>query len=402
MLPIKRGLYGLFGRVAKLSHQHEVGTYPLSPVLGLRVLSLGTTSIFFKRNVSKIGGEHHQFTSLVLGSSRSFAVSSQLSVLDTPEEAESVSSLLSVLETPEEAEWHKKMAFLVSLGLTKDQAHRVLKQCPLLLPMSVEDELEPKVVFLKTLGVTDLAKVIVFSPNLLICKIEMNLMPKVAFFESLGIQRQSIGKIIERYPTVLTYSVDGNMMSKTKFLESIGLERENIARVIMRSPYIFALSIEENMRPKVELLESIGVDKRFMSKLITRCPKIFCLSNEDNVLPKIKYLESVGVQKGSMGKIVATCPSILNLSTSHIQKKLDFLQANDYCVKKVVNEFPVYLTYSLEHRIKPRHELIACLKELGLLKKDYSLSHILQISQRQFFRDFVQSHPQGASIYTGS
>ncbi|KAL2634925.1 hypothetical protein R1flu_006404 [Riccia fluitans] len=247
---------------------------------------------------------------------------------------------LYALETTEENDWQKKVEFLVSCSFTKEQAVQVLKQCSVLLSLSLEEELQPKVVFLRSLGVRDLPKVILFSPNLLLGRLEMNLMPKVAFFESFGIQRQSIGKIIERFPTVLTYSIEGNMMSKTKFLESIGLERESIAKVIMRSPYIFALSIEENMRPKVNLLETIGVDKKYLSKLITRCPKIFCLSNEDNVLPKIKYLESIGVEKESMGKIVATCPSILNLSTSHIQQKLDFLQTNNYSVKKVVNEFP--------------------------------------------------------------
>ncbi|KAL3692880.1 hypothetical protein R1sor_006531 [Riccia sorocarpa] len=300
------------------------------------------------------------------------------------------STQLCALETPEEHDWHKKVEFLVSYNFSKEQAFHVLRQCPLLLSLSLEEELQPKVAFLRSLGVRDLPKVILFSPNLLLGRLEMNLMPKVAFFESFGIQRQSIGKIIERFPTVLTYSIEGNMMSKTKFLQSIGLERESIAKVIMRSPYIFALSIEENMRPKVNLLESIGVDRKYLSKLITRCPKIFCLSNEDNVLPKIKYLESIGVEKECMGKIVATCPSILNLSISHIQQKLDFLQANNYCVKKVVNEFPGYLTYSLEQRIKPRHQLIAWLKHTGLLTREYSLCHILQISEKKFVHNFVQ------------
>ncbi|BFI30727.1 mTERF domain-containing protein, mitochondrial [Marchantia polymorpha subsp. ruderalis] len=377
---IKRAVHSSLGRLAVLSQRQGIAGHSSLPAISCRYASCAALP---SRNVILLRAQPLKLDYGVAFVSVRFLGSTQL----------------CSLETPEENDWQKKVDFLVSCSFTKEQAMQVLKQCPLLLSLSLEEELQPKIAFLRTLGVRDLPKVILFSPNLLLGRLELNLMPKVAFFESYGIQRQSIGKIIERFPTVLTYSIEGNMMSKTKFLESIGLERESIAKVIMRSPYIFALSIEENMRPKVKLLESIGVDKKFLSKLITRCPKIFCLSNEDNVLPKIKYLESIGVEKECMGKIVATCPSILNLSTSHIQQKLDFLQANNYCVKKVVNEFPGYLTYSLEHRIKPRHQLIAWLKNMGLLTREYSLCHILQISEKKFVQNFVQGHPQAAKFF---
>ena len=171
--------------------------------------------------------------------------------------------------------------------------------------------------YLQSLGVTDIAKVVTTLPQIFSYSIEDTLQPHVDYLKELGVT--DIGKVVTRLPAIFSYSIENTLQPHVDYLEKLGVT--DIAKVVTRHPQIFSYSIENTLQPHVEYLKELGVTD--IAKVVTKLPLILALSFENNLKPTVDYLTN-------------ECYATI----SDIEKR------------------PALVSYSLDKRIKPRHEFL--------------------------------------------
>jgi len=126
-------------------------------------------------------------------------------------------------------------------------------------------------------------------------------------------------------------------------------------------------------------LTDLGV--KDIRKVVRRFPQVLALDIENKMKPRVEYLKSIGVKEEDISKVVAILPQVLG---SDVEKNLKptykFLQSNfNVCVEDIIKS-PNLLSYSLEKRIKLRHEFLK-LKEM---ENRYKASSALNLSDENF------------------
>uniref|UniRef100_A0A7N1A247 Uncharacterized protein n=1 Tax=Kalanchoe fedtschenkoi TaxID=63787 RepID=A0A7N1A247_KALFE len=108
---------------------------------------------------------------------------------------------------------------------------------------------------------------------------------------------------------------------------------------------------------------------------------------------RFDLLICMGADHSSLCKALSHAPRILNQNVESIQKKVDFL-FNDLglCFLNLY-QFPAFLCFSLENRIKPRIRFQVWLEQKGACRKKYCLSSIIAASERTFITRISLNHP---------
>ncbi|KAJ7570296.1 hypothetical protein O6H91_01G113800 [Diphasiastrum complanatum] len=330
-----------------------------------------------------------------------------------------------------------KIQFLERLGFQRKEIGKLILRDPHIFHNCTENSLHPKIEYFESLGIDrgSLRKVITSFPALTGCSLELNLKPKIQFFESIGLKRESIANMVMKSPSVLALSVEQNLKPRIEFLEGVGVTKENISKTIAKFPAILYLSVEQNLKPKVEYLKRVGYDDKSIAKLICVRPSILGRSVDGNLSEKVRFLvqlgfdmgtaplaralgylfsmslealesrvhelEGIGLTKEEVRKIVRRAPGVLYLSKKQLIAKVHYLtMIMNYSVKELV-KYPVFLDYSLDQRIKPRHRVLVWLKERGFLTKHYSFLNLNMLSNSMFVEKFVSKFPGGEKIYYG-
>jgi len=171
------------------------------------------------------------------------------------------------------------------------------------------------------------------------------------YLQSLGVT--NIGKVVTKHPQIFSYSIEDNLQPHVDYLEKLGVT--DIAKVITRLPHILYYSIEDTLKPTVDYLEKLGVTD--IGKVVTKLPSILAYSIEDNLQPHIEYLKELGVT--DIGKIVTRNPSILHLSIEdNLKPTVEYLTNQCYATISDIEKMPALVSYSLDKRIKPRHAFL--------------------------------------------
>jgi hypothetical protein len=373
-------------------------------------------------------------------------------------------SFLSTTAEHQAATLKPKIEFLKAWGVREDQLEKIV---PMIQGYGIEN-MAKKVSYLESKGVDkrSIAKLLISSPSFLSHSIEGHLQPKVDFLKDIGVKEKSVGNVL---PHTLARGLQG-MLQKITFLENHGVEKEKIGDVIALFPQIFSYSLENNLKKKVEFLVAEGVDGKRLARLLTTHPEVLGKSVEGglaktlkvlrgrnvkaSVLPQtlastatvspvrleaeLNRLEEVGFRPAEIGEVInrnpevlfkkaetmssrraflvktLECsaeeadamllkyPGILNQSESSMQKKVEFLVNTMGCSLQEILRFPKVLTASLESKIKPRQRVLKSLKAMNLLKKESNFLPIVQkMSQKDFIQKFVEASPEAAAAYKG-
>ncbi|KAJ1493710.1 mTERF-domain-containing protein [Baffinella frigidus] len=244
-------------------------------------------------------------------------------------------------------------AFLVSLGLTEDKVGKVVASNPQMLGLSVEGNLNPTVDFLVVEG---------------------------------GVPRRSVGQLVAQFPNVVSYSVKHKLRPMLAFLrDELGVPAEGLGALLQKYPQILSLSIDNNLRPTVLFLrEAVGVDFEGMARMVQQHPQMLGLSIEANLQPKMRYLtERLGIAPARLLPIITALPTLLSLSIEkNLEPKVRFLVDEAGYSKDDIAKSPNLLAYSLEKRMRPRHE---ALSRMGVRM---ALGSMLSYSEEAFQRKF--------------
>eukprot|EP00978_Attheya_sp_CCMP212_P002580 scaffold5259_cov58-Attheya_sp.AAC.2 len=159
---------------------------------------------------------------------------------------------------------------------------KIIAANPLLLNLSVEDNLEPRLEFLRnrcSLTERDLATLIKMSPGILGLSVAQNLQPTIELLSLLSSRhvlasspetsnqedRMFLRKCIMGHPQILGLSIE-NLMRKIAYFDAIDVASQchpsggtvSLAvRMALASPAVFSLSLEKNLIPTVRALAKL-------------------------------------------------------------------------------------------------------------------------------------------------
>ena len=245
--------------------------------------------------------------------------------------------------------------FLLELGVKQQDVAKILARFPPIVGYSIENKMIPIMQFLNGIGISgsQFGRILTRSPSIIGCSIEEKLKPTVEYLNKvLGIPLQEFSAIVSRHPQILGLSVRDNLQRTVMYYESMGLTKEDIALLVRKQPAVLSYSVENNLKLKVKFLNGCGFTDEQLAIMIKRCPGVLSASITTNLIRKIEYLQMV--MEGELEELV---------------------------------EFPHYVTYSLNQRIKPRFTL---LQEQGLRPK---LSAWLPPNDEVFAKRFLSGKP---------
>eukprot|EP00262_Sarcandra_glabra_P020383 TRINITY_DN8087_c4_g1_i1.p1 TRINITY_DN8087_c4_g1~~TRINITY_DN8087_c4_g1_i1.p1 ORF type:complete len:506 (+),score=18.90 TRINITY_DN8087_c4_g1_i1:36-1520(+) len=320
-----------------------------------------------------------------------------------------------------------KISLLTRYDLSKPDISDILNRINLrlFLEKSLED-LDSVLFFLQTLENPKKPSVnhppyclIVRHPSLLLLDLETDLRPTVAFFRRFLSDPGALHKLLWRFPIKRWFTVD-NLQFHVDFLATVGFSGSDIRAILWSYPQIFTLHIDRKIKPKLEFLRKCGLEDDQIVKILTAQPSFLGLSFDGNVYKKAEYLTALGFRPYSLsfarvlstvtriaygeltkmvgmlmgyglsgGDICRMCekqPHVLKYTCRCLEPKVEYLVRVMDCDVGVLVDFPTCLGYSLENRIRPRHEAMTWLVAKGLAKEDYSINRMLSLSNREFAR----------------
>lgn len=203
------------------------------------------------------------------------------------------------------------------IGLSSSEVCRALQRCPELLAVNSDMSLRPAVRFLTDgVGVdkVNLKKIVSRCPRLLVQPLVSVVQPALDFLSSLGIEE--LAKVIVNNPSLIAIDPMVKLQPKLAYLESQGLTLDEARSVLSRCPSIFNCSIENNLAPKVMFLT--GPMRKSVKELVT-FPQFFSFSLEGRIEPRFQSTSSRGLSLG--------LSSLLTLSDEAFLAKCDKIES---------------------------------------------------------------------------
>lgn len=271
-------------------------------------------------------------------------------------------------------------------------------------------DIEEMILFLQRFGWPD---IIVRRPNLFNLDLHSQLIPRAQFFIDLaGGNEESSAILIGKLPAILAYTVE-HLQSHRDFWRSVGLTDGQVFKIALVYPNIFSVGIESKLSSRIEFLRQCGFDAEDIFKFLLKAPLFASLSFEDNIAKKLAFLVKLGyvyrsremalavgavtrTSTENMQKVIElffsyglSCEDVLVMSRKHpqvlqyncesLEKKMEFLINDmDREVGELLN-FPAFLGYKLDDRIKYRYEI-----NMANRGKGSSINKLLSVSDERF------------------
>ncbi|KAJ4842840.1 hypothetical protein Tsubulata_034333 [Turnera subulata] len=191
---------------------------------------------------------------------------------------------------------------------------------------------------------------------------------------SMGLPRRSIGRILDMHPSLLTAHPDLHLYPVLDFLlNEVPLPFPHISPSIVRCPRLLVSPISSQLRPALAFLRSLGFALDSHSSLL------LVYDVERSLLRKIRFLQGLGFSEEEVRTMVVRSPATLTYSVEgNLGPKADYFLAQMKGDLEELNRFPQYFSFSLEQKIKPRHQMLA---QYGLR---LPLSKMLKVSDAEF------------------
>ncbi|XP_058757157.1 transcription termination factor MTERF8, chloroplastic-like [Vicia villosa] len=325
-----------------------------------------------------------------------------------------VKRLLSANEPKELSDFLQKVQLLIDSGIGVDKIAHVLNRVSLskaICHRSME-EIERVISFLKPFGGVDL---IVKRPSTLNYDLDSQLKPRIRVLTELsGGDEDSVGKVLNKYPKILNFRAE-RLEEHIEFLRSFAeLDDQQIFKIVLVYPAIFSNSRERKLRPRIQFLKDCGLDSSAdIFKFFIKAPVFLGLSFRHNLAYKLVFLVKIGyeyrtkelamaiaastrISCANMQKMVSVYlnyglssedifamskkhPPTLQCNHASLEKKIKYLtEEMDRDIQELL-DFPAFLGYKLDDRIKYRYEI----------KKDscegqMSVKKLLTVSNKNF------------------
>ncbi|KAG9147717.1 hypothetical protein Leryth_014874 [Lithospermum erythrorhizon] len=292
----------------------------------------------------------------------------------------------------------------------------------------------------------EVGELLVKNRNVFVDYAEDDLVRKIEFFCRLGVDKEQVGLLLLSKPDILKFDLDDRVITVLSLLKHFNLSTEKLKHVEQNYPYVLgknrmvnvshiirAMDLSEWFFNKVKCgdhtllatytssnqCESTDDDYRnYLQKILTDRYRVHTTSKLDflhsigfgenkftvKVLRKLSgtssklyerfnFLLSVGIKFSKLCKMIHLSPKILNQNTCLLEKKVKFLCEGMASSLEYLDEFPAYLNYDLENRIKPRFKFHVWVKAQGWCRKEYTVASLIATSEKQFIARISDFHP---------
>ena len=307
----------------------------------------------------------------------------------------------------------QKVQLLVDRGMPDDKIVRVLNKVNLSKAICHRsmDEIERILDFLEPFdGIHLIAK----NPVILNCDLHNQLIPRIRVLTVLsGGDEDSVAKVLNRFPLILNYSAE-HLEEHIKFLRCFAdLDDQQIFRIVLLFPAIFTSSRERKLRPRIQFLKECDLDSDEIFKFLSKAAIFLSISFRANLAYKLGFLVKIGYKYRTKELAVAiaasmriSCenmhkmvnlfldygfslediyamskkhPQILSYNHAILRKKMEYLVEEMNRDIEELLDFPAYLGYNLEDRIKHRYEI-----KKDLIGEQLSINRLLAVSNENF------------------
>lgn len=253
-------------------------------------------------------------------------------------------------------------------------------------------QLEEKILLLESVDV-DTAKVFSLCPSIVNISVD-RFKSVIHHLESYGLRRNDLGRILSMTPQILELSVKNHLQPAVRFLlKEVGLRRADLRKVIIRCPRLLVASVDNQLRPTMRYLEGLGFPS--MASLVSNNATLLTFGVQSKLLPKLEFLQTLGMSHDEAVTMVVRFPAIFNYGVGqNLQPKYDYLVRVMGRDVGTLKAFPQYFGYSLDYRIRRRHEF-SLQRNIRM-----SLRNLLQPSDEEFYARFRDRQP--AVSATGS
>ncbi|CAL9124107.1 unnamed protein product [Musa acuminata var. zebrina] len=255
-------------------------------------------------------------------------------------------------------------------------------------------------------------------PKLLRANVETTLKPRMRSLQDMGFSDTEIVQLVSKCPTILFHNIQPNL----NFLKSLLGCNERLLKACSRNRFLLTSSLARKIEPNISLLRECGISDECIAGMVVSNPG-FVVRKNKFIREVIDYVEELGVPRDcgmfrhalhsvmnmSRSKCDATfatfksfgwsqpdiiailrkSPCVWRLSKKNISDKMTFLTKEAGCEQQYIIRHPGILSYSLEKRVRPRHEVINFLEQNKLLDKGHNLLYVMPLTEQKFMNQFL-------------
>ncbi|XP_019106274.2 transcription termination factor MTEF1, chloroplastic isoform X2 [Beta vulgaris subsp. vulgaris] len=218
-----------------------------------------------------------------------------------------------------------------------------------LIPTSPDPEFQAKFLFLDSIGLDSLSllppSAIAAAPSL------SDLKSSFDYLTSLGFSPPQLRRIFTMCPEILSLRFHDTAPVFAFLLREVKVPASDLPRVICSRPRLLVSDVETRLRPTLYFLQSIGIHE------VNRHTNLLSASVEDKYMPKIHYFEKLGFAYHDCVSMFRRFPPLFCYSVKeNFEPKFNYFVVEMGRDLKELKAFPQYFSFSLEKRIKPRHQ----------------------------------------------
>ncbi|KAK9723584.1 hypothetical protein RND81_05G010000 [Saponaria officinalis] len=212
-----------------------------------------------------------------------------------------------------------------------------------------DNDFQDKIFFLDSQGLDPLSN---FPPSAVASSAALSDMTAVFdYFTSLGFTPADLRRAISMCPEILSLRLRDTAAVFTFLLREARVPATSLRHVIRRRPRLLISDVESRLRPTMYFLQSIGIHE------VHKHTDLLSSSVEDKYIPKIHYFEKLGFSCRDAVSMFRKFPSLFCYSVKeNYEPKFNYFVVEMGRELKELKEFPQYFSFSLENRIKPRHQ----------------------------------------------
>ncbi|GAB2291257.1 Transcription termination factor mterf2, chloroplastic [Dionaea muscipula] len=274
-----------------------------------------------------------------------------------------------------------RVGFYMDMGMNEHDFGTMVYDCPKVLGYLTLDEMKSKVSYIMEFGlnIEDVGRLLAFKPQLMVSSIEEKWKPLIKYLHYLGVGRDGLRRILVIRPIVFCVDLETTIVPKVRFLQDIGIQEDAIGRMLVKFPSLLTYSLHKKIRPVVIfLLTKAGVTRINIAKVVALAPELLGCSIAHKLDGNVKYFLSLGISLEQLGEMITDFPMLLRYNVELLRTKYHYLRRTMIRPLQDLIEFPRYMSYSLDHRIIPRH------KVLVESRLNFTLQHMLAVTDEDF------------------
>ncbi|KAH1032451.1 hypothetical protein J1N35_044625 [Gossypium stocksii] len=242
---------------------------------------------------------------------------------------------------------------------------------PPMPPPNSHSDFQEKMLYLESIGL-DLFFLIQHHPPIIFASLH-DLKSTVDFLASMNFTMLELRRILSMCPHILTVKPTSLLPIFTFLLREAHVNGSDLNKVINRRPRLLACNVETQLRPTLYFLQSIGISE------VKKHTSLLTCSVENKLIPRIDYFQKIGFSHRQTISMFCRFPPLFNYSIKeNYELKLNYFMVEMGRDLREIREFPQYFSFSLENRIKPRHQICV---EKGVC---FPLPALLKTSEVEF------------------